>query len=147
MLRDGVRSEDDSDGGIGDAALSIAKQRAKTTEQRLADLENGVESYEFNPKSVYYWLYTIERSLRYSLCDKCVSYYLKDNDKISELANGYVMLSLLLCPKCAMANVEVKRAWKHGFGKPWFGGGGGASVGRQGGGGGYSRGGGWGGRY
>jgi len=57
VLHDGVCGGNDSDGELGDAALNIAKQRAKVAEQRLAELATGGESSDFNLKSVYYWLH------------------------------------------------------------------------------------------
>lgn len=117
---------------------SAVTKRAKNVQQRLAEVEanNGEVTYE--PKTKYGWLFTIEKSLRYTLCDNCVKLYLKDEDKITEFDNGYVMLNLMLCQSCVSANNDVKRAWKHGFGKKWEGG----SWGSGGGGGGR---GGWGG--
>ncbi len=112
------------------------EKRVESIQKRLADMEtNGGQLDDSKPRSPYYWLFTVERSLRYSLCDSCTKIYLKDDEKVTELENGYIMLNIMMCPECAKANIEVKQAWKHGFSKKWVEGGGGD--------GGYGRGG-WG---
>jgi hypothetical protein len=132
--------ESNGDTESADSMLKRAvEKRVKNVQERLAEVDanNGEVNYE--PKSKFGWLFTIEKSLRYTLCDNCVKMYLKDEDKITEFENGYVMLNLMLCPSCVTANNDVKRAWKHGFGRKWEGGSWGS-----GGGGGAARGG-WGG--
>jgi hypothetical protein len=132
-------SGDEGENEVASMMKNAVAKRAKTVQQRLAEVNanNGEVTYE--PKTKYGWLFTIEKSLRYTLCDNCVKLYLKDEDKITEFENGYVMLNLMLCQSCVSANNDVKRAWKHGFGKKWEGG-----TWGSGGGGGGARGG-WGG--
>jgi hypothetical protein len=117
MTKSSEEVSEEGENGVESMMKDAVAKRAKNNQQRLAEVEanNGEVTYE--PKTKYGWLFTIEKSLRYTLCDNCVKLYLKDEDKITEFENGYVMLNLMLCPSCISANNDVKRAWKHGFGK------------------------------
>jgi hypothetical protein len=133
-------AEGNGDNGELDELVKRAVEKlVQSIKKRLADMEtNGGQVDESKPRSPYYWLFTVERSLRYSLCESCTKIYLKDEEKVTELDNGYVMLNIMMCPDCAKSNIEVKQAWKHGFSKKWVegnAGGYGDGYGRGGGGG------------
>jgi hypothetical protein len=76
-----------------------------------------------SPQSLLTFLFTLEKNIRFSLCDTCIKLYLTDSKKIQPLQNGYYLLSLALCPQCAYGNSESKRVYKQTFAKQWNGGG------------------------
>jgi hypothetical protein len=113
-------SESDVNGPPPKVKKAIVDGARKRVKEALAN--DGEVEYEIGSnknRSNWPWLWTIEKGLRFSLCDNCVKLYLKDEKKVTELESNYIMVSLVMCPKCIDGNNNAKRAYKEAFGKPW----------------------------
>lgn len=97
--------------------VDSAKKRVKEAIANDGDVE--YEPGSNKSRTNWPWLFTIEKALRFSLCDNCVKMYLADEKKVNELDGGYIMVTMVLCPKCIDGNNDAKRAYKNAFGKQW----------------------------
>ncbi len=63
----------------------------------------------------YAFLFAMERSLRFFMCQACVDFYFNDYGKVAGIGGGYKMLTLVLCPSCVVGNNGLRRFARDNF--------------------------------
>lgn len=81
-------------------------------EQQGEDMENAPS---YDGMDAHWHMSTMERMLRFHLCNNCTGRFFSDNNKITHLGGGFRMLSFVLCNSCTAGNNELKKVYKQQF--------------------------------